>query len=64
MHLPVQDGETALHIAARYGHLEVCRVLIEAKASVNTFTEVGRYRGSEIYGLCSRCSPSVVQYVA
>ena len=64
MHFPAQDGETALHVATWCGHLEVCRVLIEAKASVNAVTEVGRYGDCEIYGLFSQCFPSVVQCVA
>ena len=50
VHLPVQSSETALHTASTYGHSEVCRVLIEAKASVNAVSEVGRYRVGEING--------------
>ena len=62
MHFPAQDGETALHVATWCGHLEVCRVLIEAKASVNAVSEVGRYGDGE--DLFSQYFHSVVQCVA
>ena len=35
-----QYNQTALHLASKNGHSEVVRVLLEAKASVNTQTKV------------------------
>ncbi len=38
---PLQDGATALYWASRNGHDEIVRVLLAAKATVNTQTKVG-----------------------
>ena len=41
MILSLQDGWTALYWASRNGHDEIVRVLLAAKATVNTQTKVG-----------------------
>ena len=41
MILPPQDGATALHWASYNGHDEIVRVLLAAKAAVNTQHKVG-----------------------
>ena len=38
----MQDGWTALHKASYYGHGEVVKALVEAKANVDVQTEVRR----------------------
>ncbi len=43
----VQDGATALLVAAQNGHCEVVRMLLEAKADVNSKRNV-----SDIYWIC------------
>ena len=37
---PVQDGWTALHVAAQEGHLRVVEMLLEANADVSIKTNV------------------------
>ena len=39
--MPLQDGNTALMLAAMNGHLEVVRVLTEGGAAIDTQDEVG-----------------------
>ncbi len=41
MILSLQDGVTALHWASNNGHDEIVRVLLAAKATVNTQEKVG-----------------------
>ncbi len=41
MILSLQDGVTALHWASNYGHDEIVRVLLAAKATVNIQHKVG-----------------------
>jgi ankyrin repeat protein len=36
----VQDGVTGLHIAAKYGHMEVVRLLMDRGASVDAAMQV------------------------
>ena len=38
----MQDGRTALHQASYFGHGEVVKALVEAKANVDVQTEVRR----------------------
>ena len=35
-----QDGWTPLHLSARYGHADVCKHLISAKASIDATLKV------------------------
>ncbi|KAL8460918.1 hypothetical protein ACS0TY_032424 [Phlomoides rotata] len=41
VHTSAEDGQTALHLAVRHGHLEMVRFLLERGASVNTLDERG-----------------------
>ncbi|KAL8468480.1 hypothetical protein ACS0TY_031625 [Phlomoides rotata] len=41
VHTSAEDGQTALHLAVRHGHLEMVRFLLERGASVNTLDEGG-----------------------
>lgn len=41
MHTPAEDGQTALHLAVRHGHLEMVRFLLERGASANKPDERG-----------------------
>ena len=41
-----EHGETALHAASRYGHVNVIMVLVERGADVNSLTKVGGVNSS------------------
>ena len=43
MYVYSQTGETALHLASKRGHVEVVRVLLEAKADLNILDKVQEY---------------------
>ena len=43
----VQDEFTALHVASSYGHCEVVRMLLEAKADVNMKNNVSESCSSD-----------------
>ena len=45
-----QDGSTALHLASAYGHCEVVRMLLEAKADVNMKDNVSESCSSDGVG--------------
>ena len=45
----VQDGSTALHLASQNGHCEVVRALMEAKAVVNSKTNVSEKCPNIVY---------------
>ena len=47
----VQDGFTALHVAADKGHCETVRMLLEAKAGVNIQNNVSESCSSD--GVCT-----------
>ena len=53
----MQNGETALYKASDYGHGEVVKVLVEAKANVDVQDKVRRGWGQrcrEREGVCER----------
>ena len=41
--LSVQDGESALHIAVRRGHLDVVKVLVQVYRDLHTENEIDQY---------------------
>ena len=57
MHLySVQDGFTALHVAAQEGHLRVVEMLLEANADVSVKTDVRivvHVLCTQVYLICS-----------
>ena len=53
----VQDGSTALFVAAQEGHFSVVRMLLEAKADVNMKDNVSESCSSD--GVCALAESSV-----
>ena len=53
----VQDGSTALHVAARKGHCEIVRMLLGAKADVNVQNTVSESCSSDSVCTYTQLSP-------
>ena len=53
----VQDGFTALLVAAQEGHCEIVKMLLEAKADVNVQNIVSESCSSDGVCTCTQLSP-------
>ena len=53
----VQDGSTALLVAAQEGHCGIVRMLLEAKADVNIKNNVSESCSSD--GVCALAEPTI-----
>eukprot|EP00967_Tisochrysis_lutea_P105048 scaffold159823_cov22-Tisochrysis_lutea.AAC.1 len=58
----LQDGYTALHIAARSNRVEIMKMLLNKKAEVNAQEKVKRFPGASGNDCCCCFLSGLVQY--